>query len=424
MTCLHSTNATRTHGSFWTPEEIARAKHMRLVERKKAAAIAAELGRTPATVYTQLRKFGVIVEEHRRWTCDMRRRLVEFVRDHGLAAAAAEFAIGEEGARYQLKMAGTSLSELRPRPAKSIEPTLPKAPRLPRVQKAKPACAARYWTAIEDNALRERAEQWTPDSGPDYDALVSDFPGRTREAIRLRVRTLGLEVTGKLRRSGREAAVVAAIRAGLHQSEIVRRTGVRHRTVLAIAERLGLTIKAFVAPPMQRAPVARVGRSKLAPGPAPCRADLQTQRSSTHVAIAAKTGLAMAPSRAHVATHVASLTVDVQPAQSRGLPAPIQLHRPAKPTGKPHRASTFNSWRKREVGKVTRDDNTAALIAAHIASKGVTRVAEAPHEAALNRLRRRGYVVTREGEAVLVDHRHRLNGPAEILAFADARGIA
>jgi len=174
-----------------------------------------------------------------------------------------------------------------------------------------------------------------------------------------------------------------------------------HRTVHKVAKRYDLTIAAFVETerPVKVVPARPKRRNApIAPSVVPLAAS-PTVRLSHQLA-------------------------DTQSTQLRALPEPVRLPDPVTPFVPKKRASTFNTWRKREVGRVVCDADLTALIAAHIAAKGVTRVGEEPHEAALSKLRRRGYVVIREGDAVVVDHRHRLIGPAAILAFADARGIA
>jgi hypothetical protein len=63
----------------------------------------------------------------------------------------------------------------------------------------------------------------------------------------------------------------------------------------------------------------------------------------------------------------------------------------------------------------------AALVTAHIATKGVTRVLQNDTDAALAAIRRRGYGVTRDGDVYRID---RMAVPAaELFAFAERRGI-
>lgn len=261
--------------------------------------------------------------------------------------------------------------------------------------------ALRTWSQAEDNKLRSIASAWTLAAArPDYDDLLVAFAGRSREGIRARLRTLGIDVPK--RQGAADLAIREAIAAGLHLNEIVRRLGVVHRTVHKVAKRYGLTIAAFVE--TERPVKATLVRPNRQPRSVAAKVVSPVTKP---VAPLTRAPLAVGP-----------------PAQPRTPPEPIQLPVPVMPFVPKKRASTFNTWRKREVGRVVCDKELTALIAAHISAKGVTRVDEEPHEAALTKLRRRGYVVIREGDAVVVDHRHRLVGPAEILAFADARGLA
>lgn len=402
---VHSPLVGKAHGSAWSPAEIERAKTLRLIDRKPVAEIAAELGRTAATVYTQLRKHGVTIEEHRRWTDAARDELVEHVRLHGLAHAAAAFGLGVSGAAYQLKQAGHSVSSLRPRrpqPVAAKAPPAPKPARQPRPPKPK-TTSARNWSPDEDATLRAVAATRVGTLAPGYSDISSHLPGRSKEAVRIRLRLLGIAVGRQ--RSQREAAVVTAITDGLHQSEIVRRTGAQHRTVLAIAAKHGLAISQFAAPLRPAAgarPVAdRAPRPPVERAPRPAAPPAAVRSGRTEVIDRGTAPAARAPATSG------------QPATA---PATAHRHRTSK--------STFNTWRLRDIGKVARDASLDEAIAAHIAANGVTRPAQPAHETALNSLRRRGYIVTRDGPDVVIDHRHRLSDSAAIIAFAQARGLA
>lgn len=84
---------------------------------------------------------------------------------------------------------------------------------------------------------------------------------------------------------------------------------------------------------------------------------------------------------------------------------------------------------KRSAKVTTREDaisvrNSAAdAIARFLAERGATRVVLDPVEEAVTGLRRKGYAMTRDGDAWVVDGRHRLAGFAELRDFAARRGV-
>lgn len=84
---------------------------------------------------------------------------------------------------------------------------------------------------------------------------------------------------------------------------------------------------------------------------------------------------------------------------------------------------------KRSAKVTTREDaisvrNSAAdAIARFLAERGATRVVLDPVEEAVTGLRRKGYAMTRDGDAWVVDGRHRLAGFADLRDFAARRGV-
>ncbi|EHP95111.1 thiamine pyrophosphate-dependent enzyme [Methylorubrum extorquens] len=84
---------------------------------------------------------------------------------------------------------------------------------------------------------------------------------------------------------------------------------------------------------------------------------------------------------------------------------------------------------KRNAKVTTREDalsvrNSAAdAIARFLAERGATRVVLDPVEEAVTGLRRKGYAMTRDGDAWVVDGRHRLAGFADLRDFAARRGV-
>lgn len=81
-------------GLPWTEDEIARAVRMRL-DGVSPADIAEALGRTRATVYTQLRKHDCVVQKHRKWTDTELARLRALLEGGATDAQAAD-ALGRD----------------------------------------------------------------------------------------------------------------------------------------------------------------------------------------------------------------------------------------------------------------------------------------------------------------------------------------
>ena len=85
---------------------------------------------------------------------------------------------------------------------------------------------------------------------------------------------------------------------------------------------------------------------------------------------------------------------------------------------------------KRTAEAATRDaalavrDSAAEAIARFLRERGATRVVLDPVDEVVAGLRRKGYAIVREGDAWLVDGRHRLLGFAELRDFASRRGVA
>ena len=65
-----------------------------------------------------------------------------------------------------------------------------------------------------------------------------------------------------------------------------------------------------------------------------------------------------------------------------------------------------------------------AAIERFIAERGVTRTETGGIQAVVSRLQARGYIVVRDENGWTIDQRHRIDSEADLLAFAEARGIA
>jgi transposase-like protein len=423
--------ATVSHGAFWSPEDFATAKRMRY-DGASAAQIAEALGRTRATVYAQLKKIGVIVEAHRSWSGDERARLVEKIRTLGLKEAARQFNTTVDAARYQMEQAGERIGTLRPPVPKPINAPVPRLIRV-RIAKPVPVRNARYWTGDDDARLRAAVDEQVRLGVRERHALNMLFPDRTPEAVRLRIQTLGLrEAPARMGKASTDkvAAIEALITSGHSLGTIVRQAKTTHRTVHGIAQRLGLTIAPSVHVPKpkvvrQREPAPPCTRERIHHIKAPSSvAKDRTQKKTARIA-KAKPDSDLAK-RAHASGVPLAVSAPwsppvAAPASRLVMPEPIKVSFVAKPEPlKP----TYNGFRARPGVRVARTEDTMALIAAHLATKGVTKLAEAPHEAALRRLRGRGYIVVSHDDGVTIDHRHRLTGPGAIVAFAEARGLA
>lgn len=65
-----------------------------------------------------------------------------------------------------------------------------------------------------------------------------------------------------------------------------------------------------------------------------------------------------------------------------------------------------------------------AAIERFIAERGVTKTESNGIQTLVSRLQARGYIVVRDGDAWMIDQRHRVDGESALVAFAEARGIS
>lgn len=486
-------------GARWSEAEIALAIRLRRDEQLPVPQIASTLGRTTATVYAQLRKFGVVLQDHRVWTqAEIDLALAKIAAGGTYAAAAA--AIGRTENELRAKIAydriavparraprvavassvkrgdnfsaalrdaiaaerrplkviaqefGVALSALsrlareihgrRYRSAASRDASRATIAR-GRAAKAAKADHAILWTAAAIARLKAAYE--AAQGRPDVGALARAF-GSTPRMVDMIARRHGFRALQRARRGLTEPAKLRAqalAAAGAPITPAAREIGVDVRTLRAYANSVGLVFeaadrgalaqKAAQAPREARGvgrPVAREafrqGREALRLEAsrliAEARAEQRAQTQEARAKLRAETRAASAEAR-----RLAALARKAE--RDRAREAAKAAREQAKKLAEAHarevkrRALVENVALRPKKAKTAPLDTAqlAALVTAHIATKGVTRVLQNDMDAALAAIRRRGYGVTREGDAYRID---RMTVPAaELLAFAERRGI-
>ena len=462
-------------GARWSESEIARAIRLRRDEAKTVPQIAAALGRTTATVYTQLRKYGVIVQEHRPW------------RAFELAAALDALADGRTYADAAAAI-GRTESELRSKIAydRIVVPARRSAAPMHAIDAAARgdnfAVALRAEITAEQRPLKELARIF----GVSVAALSKFARGvhgrsyrsaATRDAMRAALARARAAKAAKADQSilwtadaiARLKTVFDAANGAPDLAEVARAFGSTPRMVDKIARAHGLRAlkrarRGLTEEAKRRAGVLASQGVLITPAACALGVDIRTLReyaaqagivfvASDRRALAKRASMTLASPRVENAPRVESATHSHRRAEDRAATraeriearrlaalARKEARETARAQAKADRAlakklaeahareakrramlATAVARPKKAKPAAPKRDELAALVADYIAKQGVTRALLTDVDLAVAAIRRRGYGVTREGGVYRIDQ---MTVPAaELFAFAEKRGI-
>jgi hypothetical protein len=182
----------------------------------------------------------------------------------------------------------------------------------------------------------------------------------------------------------------------------------------AVAEARAASVKALEAARTAAAEARRVAREESARRRAEAAAAERRRREKEREEAKRVAEIAKAEKREREERE-ARIAMAIAAAEGRGgnvagaIVRRVVSRRPAKATTREDALSVRNS--------------AADAIARFLSERGATRVQLDPAEEAVIGLRRKGYSITRDGDAWIVDGRHRLAGFAELRDFASRRGV-
>ncbi|HEV2564310.1 MAG TPA: hypothetical protein VGU19_04420 [Microvirga sp.] len=449
----------------WTEEELE------ILRRDREARIpvpvtAAKLGRPVPATYARARLIGTLVQPHQSWDEASVARLRELVSadppmtDKHIAAELGRTVtqirwkmqdLGLIGVRDLSKLAKiTAAGTARPKTAQS-KPARPArakaAPQtLPRQQPVKPGASA------------APAEIPTPTTVPvpsiaqqtiDLEAALARALNRLETVLAERLKESIAESEAGMIRAARAAiAEKARIDQRLHvrvkrAAEAAARREAEAREAEDDAKRQAIAArKAEAEAKRQAAEAARQAREekarrekaqaaipKLAPRPKKAetkKAVLPAVRGVSQAAAARPVIQAVAPAAPKIVVTEAPASVrSVEPEPANASTSgrggwksvrrdPARILAQAKAKAKPaNRADAIDLAQAAQ-----------AAIERFIAERGITKSESGGIQAVVSRLQARGYIVVRDETGWTIDQRHRIDSESDLVAFAEARGIA
>jgi hypothetical protein len=452
----------------WTEEELDILRRDR--EAKVPVPVtAAKLGRPVPATYARARLIGTLVQPHQSWDEASVARLHELVcADPPMTDKRIAAEIGRSVTQIRWKMQDLGLIGVRDL-SKLAKITAADSTR-PKVSKASAAGPSLRKAAARPELARESALEQSADLP--LSAIAAPRASETIEpqaALAHAIEALGTLLADRLKSSiaETEAGMIKAARAAIaEKGRIDQRLIIRVKRV-AEAETRRLAAESQAASEAKKA-AADAKRQGVETGEVAVGAKRQTQETACMVR--EKVSAESPPKKAQatpsasvgksntVGKKVALPTVQgmSRDAAPRPAPAPLTpvapkivvMEAPAAPRlveidPADTQTSGRGGWKsvRRDPGRTmaqakakAKPANRAdavdlaqaaqAAIERFIAERGVTRTESSGIHSVVSRLQARGYIVVRDETGWTIDQRHRIACENELLAFAEARGIA
>jgi len=411
----------------WTEEEIE------ILRQDRAARIpipvtAAKLGRPVPATYARARLIGTLVQPHQPWDEAGVARMRELVSadppmtDKSIAAELGRTVtqirwkmqdLGLIGVRDLSKLAKITASRTgQSRPARPVA--------------AKPVAAADAAPGPAPAAAARPAHREAPVQDPQHEAPDP------RKAVTQAVERLEVRLAQKLKGS------IAASEAGMIQAakDAIAEKGRIDRRLAELADKpvSGSDAEKTPAQAVRKAD-GRARQPKQDPKPQDRKrpdAPRPVARKTVTPAIqGASQGAAPRPVAAPTPPPAPKIVVMEAPAAARPPePDPAQAQVSGRGGWKSVRRDPARIMAQAKSGKAANRADAEdlaqaaqAAISRFIAERGVTRMEIDGVQSLVSRLQARGYIVVREGDGWVIDQRHRLADEAELVSFAEARGI-
>jgi hypothetical protein len=415
---------------IWTDKEKDTLRTMRLAG-VQVPAIAAAVGRKVPATYTQLRKMGVIVQPHDKWIeADEDRLRVLVAATPPMTDAAMGLALQRSIQSIRWKLADLGLTHKR-----DVAAILAASPAYAAAQQRRHAADAARLAAKADN---------TPPIAdtPTLDEVSQRKAERAqaRNAARLAARQARRDEAARLRRDAKthrdadRARQIAKAKAARQAARAARQ--VETASLKAAAKAIASAARRQTAATAQAERVQARQQAK-----ATARAAREAAAAAVRLRKAAERQAAETARRqakaAELAERARQRAAFQAAAKAVSAPVVVLTRRAVKldttvPTVAPSkRRSGYGVFHRGSAKRWPTRAETLALsaaaeeaVAAFIAERGVTRPTLSPEDAAIQRLRQRGYVVLSEPTGYVIDGRHHVPPGPALIAFADQRARA